>query len=257
MKAGSFVAFASIVMGTVLPVATQQPVPNPPSPPPQAPAALTVPNPLAGQAPAALTVPNPLSGLQPGPRDLYQLPDGSDRFQHLAPFPQRPVVIIPGPYFPGPYYFPYVPYAPYGAYTYPTARDSRAHMPRMVVERGRLVLDTLPDAAQVLVDGFYVGLAEEFGLRGRALDLPIGSHRVELRAPGYEPLSFNVIIAPNDIVRYRGDMQALPSTTPPRPPQPPAVQKSVYLIANCYAGNKPPTAALPRGCDAKKLETRK
>ena len=36
-------------------------------------------------APAALSVPNPFAGLHPaGPRDLYQSPDGSDRFQHIA-----------------------------------------------------------------------------------------------------------------------------------------------------------------------------
>jgi hypothetical protein len=33
--------------------------------------------------------------------------------------------------------------------------------------------------------------------------------------------------------------------------------KSVYVIPNCYAGNKPPTGTLRRGCDLKKLQTRK
>jgi hypothetical protein len=184
--------------------------------------------------------------MTPGPRDLYRSPDGSDRFQHIAPHPAPPVIFFPGPYLPNPYYFPYSPMVEYQ----PAA-------PRVAAARGRLVLESLPDNAQVYVDGFYVGLVQEFGLRGRALDLPAGVHHVELRAPGYESVTFSVIIKPNDIVRYRGDMQALPGSAAPRAALPPGPQKSFYVIPNCYAGDKPPTAGLPRGCDPKKLQTRK
>jgi hypothetical protein len=124
--------------------------------------------------------------------------------------------------------------------------------------RGGLVLQTVPDMAQVFVDGYYVGLAEEFGLGGRAINLDAGAHHVELRAPGYETLTFNVAIEPNSIVRYRGEMQ--PIATKPAaataPPQPTTV-KSFYVIPNCYAGDKPPTGTLPKGCDLKKIQTRK
>ncbi len=126
--------------------------------------------------------------------------------------------------------------------------------------RGGLVLTSVPDMARVYVDGDYVGLAEEFGLRGRAINLDAGAHRVELRAPGYETLMFRVVIEPNDLVRYRGEMQ--PSATKPAavvttPPRPTAVTRSVYVIPNCYAGNKPPTGTLPKGCSLKNLQTRK
>ncbi len=57
---------------------------------------------------------------------------------------------------------------------------------------------------QVYVDGFYVGLAEDFGQRGRALDLAAGSHRVELRAPDYDMLWFSVMVEPNQIVPGAG-----------------------------------------------------
>jgi len=123
--------------------------------------------------------------------------------------------------------------------------------------RGRLVLETIPDLAQVYVDGFYVGLAEEFGLRGRALDLTAGPHHVELRAPGYETLTFSVMIESSGIVRYRGDMQLLSSPAPPRVIQQSTSPKNFYVIPNCYAGNSPPTGALPPGCDIKNLQTRK
>jgi len=137
--------------------------------------------------------------------------------------------------------------------TYPQPR-------REVVARGGLVLQTIPDMAQVFVDGYYVGLAEEFGLHGRPMDISAGAHRIELRAAGYEMLAFSVMIEPNDIVRYRGDMQALSATTRPTMvvvAAPAAAPRSFYVIPNCYAGDKPPSGTLPKGCDLKKLQTRK
>ena len=40
-------------------------------------------------------------------------------------------------------------------------------------------------------------------------------------------------------------------------PSQPAPAKSFYVIPNCYAGDKPPSGALPNGCDIKNLQTRK
>jgi hypothetical protein len=231
MNAGSIAALlTSLLLATASSAAAQQSSASPPAPPP---------------APAALSVPNPLAGLHPGTTDLYRSPDGSDRFQHSSAHPAPPPVIIPGVYVPWAYYT-FVDHVP---------RHRRAAR-RVAVMRGRLVLGTIPDLAQVYIDGFYVGLAEEFGLRGRALDLPVGPHHVELRAPGYETLTFSVMIEPDGILRYPGDMRLL-SSAPPRTLPQPATQKSFYVIPNCYAGDKPPTGALPRGCDLKKLQTRK
>ena len=204
-------------------------------------------------APAALSVPNPLAGWQSGPTDLYRSPDGSDRFQHSSPNPPPPPVVIPGVYVPWPYYSAVDPYY----WRTDHLRRHRGATSRAAIVRGRLVLETIPDLAQVYVDGFYAGLAEEFGLRGRALDLPPGPHHVELRAADYETLTFSVMIEPNGIVRYRGDMQRRSSSTPPHMPSQPATRKSVYVIPNCYAGDRPPTGTLPPGCDLKKLQTRK
>jgi hypothetical protein len=217
--------------------AAQQSTSRPPPPPP---------------APAALTVPNPLPGLTPGPQDLYRSPDGSDRFQHSSPYPPPPPVFFSGAYGPVPYYMPYVHMRHTHMWPYPRT----AYRP--VVLRGALVLETIPDLAQVYVDGFYVGPAEQFGLRGRPLDLSAGPHHVELRAAGYQTSGFSVMIEPDGIVRYRGDMQLLPSAAAlPRLVLQQVSPKSVYVIPNCYAGNKPPTGTLRRGCDLKKLQTRK
>ena len=105
------------------------------------------------------------------------------------------------------------------------------------------------------------GLAEEFGL-GRRDHVERRLHRIELRAPDYETLTFSVMIEPNGLVRYRGDMQRIATkpaaaAVPSQPAPAPAPAKSFYVIPNCYAGDKPPSGALARkGCDIKNLQTR-
>jgi len=231
--------------------------PKPPAPPSKPP------------EPAALSVPNPFAGLRPGPRDLYQSPDGSDRFQHLSRHPAAPGgigLIYPGSIYPGSYY-PYSYSSSY--YDFTIADTYRAAMAdtywqrhneqqRYEPARGGLVLESVPDAAQVSVDGNYVGLADEFRPDVHTLDLRAGTHNIELRAPGYDPVTFNVMIEPNRLVRYRGTMQAA-STKPAVAivPSQPAIAKNLYIIPNCYAGDKPPSRTLPKGCDRKNLQTRK
>ena len=231
--------------------------------PPPRPAPLPAPLPAA---PAALSVPDPFTGTHRGPRDLYQSPDGSDRFQHLSRHPVPPVVFTPGIYYPSGFPYPYgMPSFLDPYYRGPHTETIYPQRPHELVARGGLVLQTIPDMAQVFVDGYYVGLAEEFGLHGKAMDIAAGTHRIEIRAAGYETLAFTVKIAPNDIVRYRGDMQPLDALARPTPvaaPAPavasrPAAAKSFYVIPNCYAGDKPPSSALPKGCDLKNLQTRK
>jgi hypothetical protein len=209
--------------------------------------------------PAATSVPNPFAGFHPGPRDLYQSPDGSDRFQHNSQYPvPPPTPYFPGVYYPGPYYVT-SPYYPVYTMPLPLGYVAAARPP---VARGRLSLEALPDRAQVYVDGFYVGLAEEFGLHGRALELKPGSHHIELRSPEHETLSFSVMITADETVRYRGDMRriAVPSITPVAALAAPArraASTSMYVIPKCYAGNKPPAQPLPAGCDRRKIQTQK
>ena len=248
MRAGWSVAFAcSLLMAVAGARAQQQPLPPPPSPP--------------SQMPAALSVPNPFAGTHPSPVDLYRSPDGSDRFTHGAQYPPAaptPVPIFPGGYYPGPYYLPSY-YSPSYYSPYPQMPLGYMAPVRPRIARGRLTLETLPESAQVYVDGFYVGLAEEFGFRGRALELSAGSHQVELRSPEHETLSFSVIITADETVRYRGDMRRLsvaaiaPAPIAARKPQ----STSVYVIPKCYAGDKPPAQPLPVGCDRRKLQTHK
>lgn len=162
------------------------------------------------------------------------------------------------------FYSPYNLYNPYGpyAYAYGATPPQPVATPIPTIARGGLRLDSSPGSAQVYVDGYYVGLVEDFGIAGRAMDLDEGAHRLELRAEGYATLNFDVRIAANQATRYRGDLKKL--STPPavsapaaRPAPIPAVPRTTYLIPNCYAGDRPPSRSLPPGCDISKLIVRK
>ena len=249
------VGFVTLVAAVLAMGASHADGQTPPGPPPTTPPPMTAaPLPPMPSLPAALTVPNPFGGLIPGPRDLYQSPTGGDRFQQLPVFPRPPIVVGGGGggYYGGGYYgWPYYP----DPYMTPSLEGAYQ---RRVEPKGSLRIETVPGFAQVFVDGFYAGTADEFGVLGRPMTLSAGSHRIELRAPGYDTLAFSVMIEANEIVRYRGDMQSLVGRAPVTiAPSQPAAAKSFYVIPKCYAGDKPPKGPLPPGCDRKNLQTYK
>jgi hypothetical protein len=74
---------------------------------------------------------------------------------------------------------------------------------------GGLKLKVKPRDAEVLVDGYFVGRVDDFDGLFQKLNLESGPHRIEIRAPGYETLSFDVRIEFDETVTYRGDLQAI------------------------------------------------
>lgn len=132
--------------------------------------------------------------------------------------------------------------------------QAQAAAPASPVEAtGLLRLTGTPESAQVFVDGYYVGSLDDIEAR-RVLTLPAGPHRVELRAPDYQPATFDVRIDPNETLTYRAALEHL------RPPPPARVAPvggatRMYVIPNCYLGNVPPKPSrLPRGCDIKRVQ---
>jgi hypothetical protein len=212
-------------------------MPPPPPPPPVVTGTAQTP------PPAALSVPNPL-GQPAGTVDLYHRPDN---FHNLTP---QPLPI----FFPGQSIYPGYGYGGSDPYYPPSVGDLRQPGPVRAFAMGGLRLETEPRTAQVYVDGFYSGVVEDYGLQGRILELPAGSHHIELRAPGYALLPFDVNIIPNQTSRFRGDLQMVtpPVRTPAETTASAAIRK-YYVIPNCYAGDRPPTGALPAGCDKTKM----
>jgi hypothetical protein len=69
---------------------------------------------------------------------------------------------------------------------------------------GGLQLDVEPRRALVYVDGWFVGAVDAFSGYYHHLDLPAGAHRVELLAPGYDPLLVEVAVSPDRTTTYHG-----------------------------------------------------
>jgi len=117
---------------------------------------------------------------------------------------------------------------------------------------GVLRLAVTPTSAQVFVDGTYVGTVDDVIAQG-GLALPPGMHHVEIRASGYQPLTFDVQIEPGGSVSYRGTLDPVRPPVVMRPPSAAAASR-LYVIPNCYLGNIPPRAdRLPSGCDIKRV----
>ena len=77
-------------------------------------------------------------------------------------------------------------------------------------DTGSLRLHVEPRDAQVYVDGYYAGIVDEFDGHFQHLDLSPRPHHVEIRAPGHQPLAFDVVIQSHHKTDYRGKL--LPST---------------------------------------------
>jgi hypothetical protein len=84
------------------------------------------------------------------------------------------------------------------------------NQPPPQAESGNLRLLIDPPAAQVYVDGVFVGTVEDAGSSLAGLRIGSGVHRLELTAPGYETLTVDVSIEANRTITYRGEMRRIP-----------------------------------------------
>ena len=78
------------------------------------------------------------------------------------------------------------------------------------VAYGGVSIDVTPSDAEVWVDGGFAGRADDFGPQARPLTLATGVHRIELRAPGYQSLAFDVNVAAGYVVPFQGVLQPQP-----------------------------------------------
>ncbi len=75
---------------------------------------------------------------------------------------------------------------------------------------GSLRLKVKPRDAQVFVDGLYVGIVDDFDGVFQRLHLDTGPHHVEVRATGYERLTFDVDIRFDETTKYEGELKREP-----------------------------------------------
>jgi hypothetical protein len=106
-----------------------------------------------------------------------------------------------GGYYGGTYYDPYSPWS--GGSGYGQVYSSSG-------PDGSIRLKIKPRDAQVFVDGFYAGIVDDFDGIFQHLRAQAGPHRIEVKAEGYETLSFDVEIRPYQTIKYEGELQRLP-----------------------------------------------
>jgi len=111
-------------------------------------------------------------------------------------------------YYPGyyGYYGGYYGY-PYGGYAYPPAGYVAAGPG---YDYGGIRIQDAPREAQVFADGYYVGIVDDFDGTFQRLQLEPGAHRIEIRAPGLEPLAFDVNVLAGQTITYHAQMRGLP-----------------------------------------------
>jgi len=128
----------------------------------------------------------------------------------VAPYPSAYPYPVPYPVpYPSPYPSPYP--VPTGSAGYP----AQAPAGSVTVAPGQpayggVSLEITPPDAELWVDGGYAGRAGDFGPQAQPLTLTVGVHHVEVRAPGYRPLAFDVTVSAGYVVPYQGVLQPGP-----------------------------------------------
>jgi hypothetical protein len=77
-------------------------------------------------------------------------------------------------------------------------------------DMGSVRLKLKPRQAQVFVDGYFVGMVDEFDGVFQRLRLDEGPHRIEVRLDGFAPMEFKVYITPDRTLTLNGVLQPIP-----------------------------------------------
>jgi hypothetical protein len=97
-------------------------------------------------------------------------------------------------YFGRPYdYYGY----PSGGYGYYAFRPGVSYGSVRIVDASR--------DAEVFVDGVYAGVVDDYDGVFQHLNLEAGAHTIEIEAPGYRPIAFDVRVLPGQTVTYRAN----------------------------------------------------
>jgi hypothetical protein len=66
-----------------------------------------------------------------------------------------------------------------------------------------------PPYAEVYVDGYYAGIVNDFDGTFQHLELVPGPHQIEIRAPGFAPIVFDMQAIDGRTITYRAQMVPL------------------------------------------------
>jgi hypothetical protein len=86
---------------------------------------------------------------------------------------------------------------------------SASAAPANTANYGGVSFDIQPVDAAVFVDGKYIGTVAEFSPQQPPLSLTLGRHHVDLRAQGFQTLSFDLDVAAGQVTPYQGAMTVI------------------------------------------------
>jgi len=74
---------------------------------------------------------------------------------------------------------------------------------------GSIRLKVKPNTASVYVDGYYAGTVDSFDNAFQKLAVGLGSHRIEISEPGYQPLVFEINVEDFETIVYEGRLEPI------------------------------------------------
>ena len=106
------------------------------------------------------------------------------------------------------------PYGPGGGYgpgyeSYGAGGGGGSYGTTHTGEVGSIRLKVKPSNAQVYIDGYYVGVIDSFDGAFQKLGIETGTHKVEVRAEGYETAQFEVMVMPGETITYKGELKRI------------------------------------------------
>ena len=106
-----------------------------------------------------------------------------------------------------------VGYPYYGQYPYPYPYPYYGYSGNWASAR----LEIKPRDAQVYVDGYLVGMVDQFDGAFQRLDLPTGEHEVVAYAKGYRSYRQRTLFRPGETYHFKGILEPLPPGAPEEP----------------------------------------
>ncbi len=95
---------------------------------------------------------------------------------------------------------------PYSSYGYPAAGYGYYSIAPGFAYGAVRIVDA-PRDAQVFVDGYYAGVVDDYDGVFQRLNLEAGSHYIEIEAPGYPPIGFDVRVERGRTITYRANIR--------------------------------------------------
>jgi len=117
------------------------------------------------------------------------------------------------PYY-GPFYSGWDPFYAQYPYPYPYAYPRRYYSGNWASAR----LEVKPRDAQVYLDGYFVGIVDQFDGVFQRLDLPTGEHEITVYLKGYRPYRERTLFRPGESYHFKAILEPLPAGTADEPP---------------------------------------